>query len=178
MVEGRYLSLNPNKVRKDENVKKIILTGITILLIIIIMWYYVYLLGIDTKYATKFSQVFGSYNIKRVDQFLNKETAISYRGITKTYEQLRNNVMVAFEERRFKMSEGSSYGNGNNKFVNGVQEIQIQSYVIYDDISYSVPITMRLKIKGINKFMVKSLSSDAAFFGYLFYRESIKNDLD
>ncbi|HEX9062272.1 MAG TPA: hypothetical protein VF941_19045 [Clostridia bacterium] len=147
--------------------------GAITVIIGIALYYFFYLQSIDTKFAIKYSQVFGSYDINQVDQYLNKETIISYKGLSGTYGQLRNNVISAFKEHKFKMADGSSYGSGNDKFINGVQEVNIQSYVIYKDGSTEVPITMQLEKNGINKFTVKSLSNDDDFFGYLFF--GIKN---
>lgn len=131
--------------------------------------YYFYLQGIDTRYAIKYSQVLGSYDINQVDKYLNEETVVSYDGVSKSYKELRKNVINAFEKKGFKMIENSSYGSGNNKFLGGVQEVYIQSYVDYNNKSREVPVIMQIKIKGINKFIVKSLSSNDDFFGYLFF---------
>ncbi|MDD5704233.1 MAG: hypothetical protein PHU23_19535 [Dehalococcoidales bacterium] len=140
-----------------------------IVVIIGLVAYYFYLQGIDTRYAIKHSQVFGSYDINQVDKYLNEETVISYNGVSKSYKELRENVINAFENKEFKMVEDSSYGHGNNRFIDGVQEVNIQSWVDYNNKSIEVPIVMRLEIKGINKFSVKSLSSNNDFFGYLFF---------
>ena len=150
--------------------KKLIFVGIGVIVITTgLLSYYIYLQGIDTKYAIKYAQIFASYDIKQVDQYLDKETIISYNGTSKTYKHLRENVIKAFGARKFKITEYSSYGCGNNKFVNRVQEVNIQSYVSYNNKSLEVPIIMQLEIIGLNKFKVKSLSSNDKFFGYLFF---------
>lgn len=150
--------------------KKYIYICISISVIIIgFIIYYIFLQGVDTRYAIKYSQIFSSYDIKQVDQYMTEDTIISYNGISKTYGQLRHNISVAFESKNFKMQDGSSYGSGDNKFINGVQVVNIQSYVDHNNQSIEVPIIMQLEKKGINKFAVRSLSSDSEFFGYLFF---------
>ncbi len=150
--------------------KKLIFVSSGVIVVIIsCIAYYSYLQGIDTKYAIKYAQVFGSYDIKQVDQYLDEETIISYDGTSKTYKHLRENVIEAFKVRKFKMLEDSSYGSGNDKFVSGIQEVNIQSYVNYNKNNFEVPIIMQLEIKGLNKFEVKSLSSNHEFFGHLFF---------
>jgi len=57
---------------------------------------------IDVKYATKYSNVFASYDIKQVDAYLNESTIITYKGISKTYGELRENVVNAFKEKIFQ----------------------------------------------------------------------------
>jgi len=111
---------------------------------------------IDVKYATKYSNVFASYDIKQVDAYLNESTIITYKGISKTYGELRENVVNAFKEKNFSMTPGSSYGHGNNKFVNGVQEVGILVYVDYSkNENNDESVTMQLEKRGLNKFTVK-----------------------
>ncbi len=148
--------------------KKVIFIGFGVIIVIICSITY-YLKGIDTKYAKKYAQIFGSFDIKQVDQYLDEETIITYNGTSRMYKHLRENVIAAFEARKFKMLDGSSYGSGNNKFANGVQEVNIQSYVSFNNKSLEESIIMELEIIGLNKFKVKSLSSNDNFFGYLFF---------
>ena len=143
---------------------------IIILLVVTISagFYCVYLYKIDTIYATRYNEVFGSYDINKVDEYLNSETQIIYKGETKTYKELRENIQSAFQEREYEMPKGSSYGHGNNKFVDGIQKIGIQSY-IKSDKHYSDGLQMEIEHVGIFSVRVKSLQSDEDFFGYLFY---------
>jgi len=128
----------------------------------------IYLHKIDSIYATRYNEVFGSYDINKVDEYLNDATQITYKGETKTYKELRENVQSAFQEREYEMPKGSSYGHGNNKFVDGIQRISIQSY-IKSDKYYSDGLKMEIERTGIFTMRVKALQSDDDFFGYLFY---------
>ena len=149
--------------------KKMVL-GISILMVMIIFTFYLYhLQSIDTKYAINYAKVFGSYDINQVDLYLSSSTAITYQGTTKTYEELRDNVINAFHDKNFSMAEDSSYGHAENSFIDKVQIVGIQSYVDCTNDHEEVYIKMLLERKGINTFSIKALSSDDEFFGYLFY---------
>ena len=150
--------------------KKLLIIGIgALMLTTCILAYSFYLHGIDTEYAIRYSQIFGSYDINRVDKYLNEETVISYNGQSGSYKELRENVIHAFRNKQFTMAENSSYGHRTNSLFNRVYEVNVQSYVNHNNKSIEVPITMRLEVNGINKFSVKSLSSNNDFFGYLFF---------
>lgn len=123
---------------------------------------------IDTKYAIEYAQVFGSYDIEKVDQYLNKETLITYDGVTETYENLRNNVIAAFEEKQYEMRNGSSYGNGDDLFVTGVQTIGIQVYIESEEY-HSDFVSMELERHWLVFYKIKSITSNDNFFGYLFF---------
>jgi len=138
------------------------------MVIIIIISVLVYSKKVDTKYAIEYAQVFGSYDIKRVDRYLNKQTQITYGGVTETYEMLRENVLVAFEEKLFEMPMGSSYGHGNDLFISGIQRIGIQSYVTSAKYS-SEFVSMEIERHWYVSYSVKSITSDDDFFGYLFF---------
>lgn len=152
-------------------VKKFIILGIVVIVVVMIGFalYYIYLQGVDTKYAIKYSKCVGSYDISQVDAFLDDDTAITHKDETKTYKELRPNVITAFNEKKFSMANDSSYGSGNNSFVDGVQIVKIQSYVNLDGKSVEVYIEMQLEKTGFNSFRVKSLSSNDAFFRRLFF---------
>lgn len=150
--------------------RRYIIIGIcSIIVITCFLTYYYFIQGVDTKYAITYSEVFGSYDIRQVDQYLNEETIITYKGVSASYKELRENVVHAFKTKKFRMLENSSYGSDNQKNLDGVQEVHIESYVEFDNKSYEVSVIMMLETKGINKFSVKSLSSNDEFFGYLFF---------
>ncbi len=150
--------------------KKLIFIGIgAIVLITSILAYGFYLQSIDTRYAIMYSQVFGSCDINKVDKYLNEETIISYNGVSKSYKEIRGNVINAFKNKKYEMVENSLYGSGNSSFFSRTHLVNIQSYVDDSNKSFEVPIIMGIEIKGINKFSVKSLSSHHDFFGYLFF---------
>lgn len=149
--------------------KKLIFIGIgAIMLITSILAYGFYLQSIDTRYTIMYSQVFGSCDINKVDKYLNEETIISYNGVSKSYKEIRGNVINAFKNKKYEMVENSSYGSGNSSFFSRTHLVNIQSYVDDSNKSFEVPIIMGIEIKGINKFSVKSLSSHHDFLDIYF----------
>lgn len=148
----------------NKKVKAIILIFALILVLCVRM----YESKIDTKYAIEYSRVFGSYDIKEVDQYLNEETLITYHDMTDTYKNLRNNVIAAFDEKKFTMPPGASYGHGDDFFIFGVQTIGIQTNV--DSELYSSDyVSMELRRKWLIFYEVESMVSSDDFFGYLFF---------
>ncbi len=152
--------------------KKFIVVFLLIIVLLGTISYHILLGKIDTLYAEKYNEIFGSYDIDEVDQYLNSKTLITYRGETKTYQKLRENVISAFEEKEYEMPNGSSYGHGNDQFVNGVQTVGIQSY-IKSQSHTSDGLQMELEKSGF-RFKVKSIQSDDEFFGYLFYGKKVQ----
>ena len=148
--------------------RKIIPILAALLIIVSVSTIYAYSKKVDTKYAIEFARVFGSYDISKVDKYLNDDTLITYDGNTQAYSELRNNVVDAFEEKAFEMLDGSSYGHGDDLFVDGIQEIGIQAYVTSDEYS-SEFISMELERKNFISYKIKSLASNDDFFGYLFF---------
>lgn len=146
--------------------KKSIMKKAIIIIIILIMGMQYYIsMAISTKYAIKYNEVFGSYDINEVDRYLNEETLITYKGITKSYKELRSNIVKAFEEKKYKM--GSSYGNGSGSFIGGVQEVGIQTYV--ESSYHSNFVIMELECHGLFFYKINSIKSEDSFFGYLFF---------
>ena len=148
--------------------KKFILFTTILIIGILSIIIYINSKTIDTKYATKYAQVFGSYDIGNVDKYLNSETLITYNGITDTYGNLRNNVIKAFEMKEYKMTEGYSYGHGDDIFINGIQNIGIQSYVDSDKYSSNF-VSMDIERRWFIFYRVKTMSSNDDFFAYLFF---------
>ena len=146
----------------------IAITLVAIVLVIVVSQFFIP--GVDaTAYAIEYSKVFGSYDIDKVDEYLNELTVITYRGTSKTYKELRTNIISAFNEKKFIMTNDSSYGSGKGGFVDGVQTVRMQSYVDLDGKSIEVYIEMQLEKTGLSSAKIKSLSSDNEFFGYLFF---------
>jgi uncharacterized membrane protein len=148
--------------------RKFILIVVLIIVVAIAIIIYVYSKKVDTKYAIEYAQVFGSYDIKKVDQYLNEDTLITYGGVTETYKNLRDNVVVAFEEKQYEMPNDSSYGHGDDHFVNGVQTIGIQAYINSGEY-FSEFVSMEIERHWIVFYNIKSLTSSDDFFGYLFF---------
>ena len=150
--------------------KMVIITVIIVfaLLIITAILYAAYTSTIDTEYAKKYSEVFGSYEIGQVDKFLDTNTTLSFQEETQTYAELRPNVTKAFDEKRYSMEQKSSYGHGDDNLVNGIQKVEVSTFVDYKD-KVSEEISMEIERKGLFSYRVKSLKCDGEFFGYLFF---------
>lgn len=143
-----------------------------LLLIIGITAYFVYIDKVDTIYAINYAKCFSNYDIAQVDNFLDASTLITYKGTTKKYGELRENVISALQDKRFIMTDSSSYGHGDG-FSKGFQEVGIENFVeIYGKTS-EVYIKMTIKQSGIINFSIDSLSSNDEFFGYLFFGEPL-----
>jgi len=148
--------------------KKIVFITVLVVIVVIAIIIYVYSKKVDTQYAVEYAQVFGSYDIKKVDQYLNEETLITYDGMTDTYKNLRDNVIIALEEKQYEMPNDSSYGHGDDCFVNGVQTIGIQAY-INSELYSSEFVSMELERHWLIFYKIKSITSSDDFFGYLFF---------
>lgn len=147
--------------------KNVLILGLVILVAIAII-ICVYLEKIDTKYAIEYAQVFGSYDIKKVDRYLNEETLITYGEVTDTYKNLRDNVISAFKKKEYEMSNDSSYGHGADCFISRIQTIGIQVYINSKEYS-SEFVSMELERQMLVNYRIKSLTSIDDFFGYLFF---------
>ena len=148
--------------------KKFILIAIVVAIVVLIVSIYVYSKRVDTKYAIEYAQVFGSYEIKKVDQYLAKETLITYNGVTDTYENLRGNILSAFEEKLYELPKDSSYGHGDDAFIKGIQTIGIQVYVNSTEYSNEF-VSMELERRWGISYNIRSITSNDDFFGYLFF---------
>ena len=139
-----------------------------IAVIVIVVTISIYSKKVDTKYAVEYAQVFGSYDIKKVDQYLDKETQITYNGVTNTYENLRENIISAFEENLYELPRDGSYGYGDDIFIDGIQTIGIQVYVNSTEYS-SEFVSMELERRWVISYNIRSITSSDDFFGYLFF---------
>lgn len=148
--------------------KNFIKRAIVISLSFIFLMTCIYVNTIDTKYASKYAEVFGSFEIKKVDRYLTAETKITYRGETNTYKNLRQNVIEAFEEKKYIMKSNYSYGYADDSFLDSVCDVGINAYADCD-IYESSFVSMKLKRKMFVLFEVESIESDDDFFGYLFF---------
>lgn len=152
--------------------KVIILIIIILVLFIFIITYIISLKRIDTKYAKNFSNVFGSYNIERVDRYLDNETIIKWKDKTATYSKLRDNVIQVFNEKEYKLTKDSSYGNGNDKFIDNVEKIFIEVHIFEDfggEKNKEMLVEMQIEKLGIYNYRVKLLESESMFFKRLFF---------
>lgn len=151
--------------------KKILLIITSIVIIIIpIVGYVYYIKTVDTRFAVNFSEAFKDYNIDDVDKYLSKDTLIICNGQSSIYENLRENVISACNEKKYLFSDGSSYGYGNNKFIDGVQYVDIKLYGELNgkDIG-ECNLSMKLKQEGVFRFKIDTIECDEPIFEYLFF---------
>lgn len=152
--------------------KKLFITAVifSLIILIFIAVYKVNLSKVDTKYAADFSKVFASYDIDAIDNYLSENTEIISCGKAENYKTLLDNVIIACKEKRYLFPQGSSYGYGNDKFANGIQNINIFLFGKFDEADIGeVNIKMQLKKVGLFKYEIFSLECDDAIFEYLFY---------
>lgn len=145
-----------------------------IAVVCIISAYDIVLNRVDTKYAISFSDVFGSYDIIRVDKYLDNNTIIIWQGKSATYSELRNNVKKTLNEKKYKLAKDGSYGNGDDKFIDNVQSVLIELHILQDFDGKSnkeILVEMEIEKIGIYKFRVKSIKSSDLFFGKLFFEQ-------
>jgi len=86
----------------NKNLIKFILIIILAIIISIILFIgvqFCFANIVDTKYAIRYAKVLDSYDIREMDEYLNEETLLTYNGVTKSYKELRDNVIHAFEEK-------------------------------------------------------------------------------
>ena len=149
--------------------KTVYVIAISVVIILFIVgMVFIHSKRIDKKYAVEYARVFGSYDINEVDRYLDKKTIITYNGFSSTYEDLRDNVISAFNEKKYDMPKDGSYGHGNGRFVDGTQTVEIQVYINSDDYS-SEFVSMEIERKCFMFYRIKTISSDDDFFGYLFW---------
>lgn len=148
--------------------KKFYLLLIAVILFVSCLCYILFLNRIDTKYAVDFANVFSTYDINNIDNYLTDETIIICNGKQAKYSELRNNVTIACNERKYQFD--SSYGHGNNKFKNDTQNITIYLFGKLDGKNIGeVNILMSLKRIGLFKFEIDTLECDEEIFEYIFY---------
>ena len=151
--------------------KKILLIISTIAVaVILVVGYVYYTKTIDTKFAIGFSEAFMNYDIHDVDKYLSEDTLIICNGKNNTYEDLRANVISACNKKRYLFRTGSSYGYGNDKFIDDIQIINIKLYGKLDgkDIG-ECNVSMELRRKGLLHFEIDTITCDDPIFEYLFY---------
>ena len=151
--------------------KRILLIITSIVIIIILIAGYVYYIKtVDTIFAINFSESFRNYNIYDIDNYLSKDTLIICNGKSSSYDNLRENVISACNEKKYLFSDGSSYGYGNDKFIDGIQYVDIKLYGELNgkDIG-ECKLSMRLKKEGLFRFKIDTIECDEPIFDYLFY---------
>lgn len=165
--------MTENEERFDEKKVYMVLVCIVFFVITFTIVYQCYLRRVDTKYAVNLSKAFDTYDIRMIDDYLSDDTKIIYQGEVKTYKELRENVIIACEEKRYSFFDGSSYGFGNDRFIDGVQDIRVLLHGKFDGITFpECNILMKLRQTGIFEFRVESLECSEPIFAYLFYGDS------
>lgn len=149
--------------------KKVLFVEILFIFSTIIMGLaiYVYLLKVDTIFAQKFSKVMNSHDIAQIDKYFTDDTIFICNGKSDTYVNLKKNIMNTSKEKKFTFY---SYGNGDNKFVNNLQEVSIIVYGTYNNHNIGEGlIEMTLKKSGLFKITIESVKCDDPFFEAIFF---------
>jgi len=139
-------------------------------MIFVISIYQIYTSGIDTKYAIKFSQVLQTYDIDVIDAFFSENTLIICNEKASTYRELRDNIVLACNEKLYRFDNGSSYGHGNDRFPNGVQTIMVHLFGELNNKPFEeCTFEMVLKKVGVFSYEIESIKGDFSIFEYLFF---------
>ena len=75
--------------------KKFYILLLTVILTALYSAYILFLNRVDTRYAVDFSNVFSTYDINIIDNYLTDKTIIKCNKKHATYAELRNNVEFA-----------------------------------------------------------------------------------
>ena len=151
--------------------KKLIILIAAVLLTVGTAGYIMYMKTVDTEYAIGFAEAFQNYDINTVDEYFSVDTVFEFNGTRKKYKELRSNIKKACNEKLYEFSSGSSYGHGNDKFINGVQTVKIMlSGIIRGEDFGDCVVIMKLKRTGMFSFAVESVKCDEAVFGELFFQ--------
>jgi len=159
----------------NKNLIKFILIIILAIIISIILFIgvqFCFANIVDTKYAIRYAKVLDSYDIREMDEYLNEETLLTYNGVTKSYKELRDNVIHAFEEKKYSMSDSYGHAYGFDRlFLEGISEIGMQVYVEPYCDYYSDYAEMELQCQWLFFYKVKSIKSEDSLFGHIFFGE-------
>lgn len=127
-----------------------------------------YLLKVDTIFAHNFSKVMNSYDITEIDSYFSNDTMFICNDKSGTYAELKNNIEKACKDGVLVIFD--SYGSGDNKFVNNLQEVSIMVYGQYNNKYVGEGfLTMTLKKTGLFKITIESVECDDAFFEAIFF---------
>lgn len=147
----------------------IIVVGSLVVISIIVCGLYNYF-TVDTQYAKQFGNILSDYNIEQTDGFFEDSTKIISGDRESTYRECRQNVIKAFEEKKFCIQKDTSYGHGNNRFKKGSQEVLIRLFGTYNDKTIGeCSVIMKLKRNNLLNYSIESIESDSKFFDYLFF---------
>ncbi|MBR2743581.1 MAG: hypothetical protein IKD89_08330 [Clostridia bacterium] len=147
--------------------KKVFVIVIVVLLILI---YTFSLTQIDTKYAVRFGDVFSSYDIEKIDEYLSEDTIIICNGKSACYKEVRDNVYIACSESPRKFNIISSYGHGDDIFIFGPQKVEVFLGGDFKGNGFDIP-SLNIYVKQTSPFTFKitKLESDEPMFDYMFF---------
>jgi hypothetical protein len=139
---------------------------------IVIVGYNLIMTQIDVIWSEKLSEVMSSNDISKIDEYFTDDAVIVCNDKKGDYSSLRNNVVRACEEKRYNIS--SSYGNGNNLFIFGVQKIGIYVYGEFhgdgeSEYANYCWVDIKLKRTGLFTFAVSYLESNTVAFEHIFF---------
>ena len=119
-------------------------------------------------YSIDYGKVFGSYDIDQVDQFINGNPQITYKNLSGIYEELRPNLIQAFEEKRFKncRSRAEIYDESTDG-----RDHYFWFYVRADFNGKEVWEFVELENErvGYCSYGITSIRCDDELFGYMFF---------
>ncbi len=165
-------------VQEELNMKKKYVFALSVIMLFLCMMigYKIYLNTIDTRYAVHFAEVFMNYDIQEIDEYFSDDTIFVCNGVQKTYKEIRNNVQLACNEKKYEFNTGSSYGYGNDKFTNKIQNINVLLHGKYNGENFGdCNISMKIKKEGLFLFSVDSVECDDKIFEYLFFGDITDN---
>ena len=150
--------------------KALILSIVSAVILAIVLPYMIYLNTVDTKYAAEFADVLSTYDIYDIDNYFSYDTKIICGDNSKSYGELRDNVISACVQKRYIFPKRSSYGHSNDSFLGDVQNIKIFLYGTFDNSSIGqVSVDMKLKKCSLLEFEIVSVECDHELFKHIFY---------
>lgn len=129
----------------------------------------------DTYYAIKYAEVFGGFDIDRVDRYLSEDTLIIYNDKADTYKNLRGNVISAFEDKKYRMS--NSYGSSMDEDfdLKKTRNVGIMAYA-KSDLYDSDYVEIELERRWLFFHKITAMTSQDTLFGYIFYGEAAEDE--
>lgn len=125
---------------------------------------------IDTRYATRFSEVLESKDIRVADGYFDQDTVIACGDKKGVYRDLRENVINKFQYKG-KISV-TTYGHGNNKFIKAIQRVGVIAFIT-DELQKKkwgdFPLFIDIKKVGICAFKIKTVEFKNEYLEELFF---------
>jgi len=111
---------------------------------------------------------FTNKDIEYMDDSLEADTIIQYREYHDTYDNLRQNVVKAFEDNYYTMSKDDMYIDTKLDKIGEIDTIRLIGWREFDGESIEFNITVEY-IANWNGTKVTKISSDDELFGKIFF---------